>query len=233
MAKTGHPNINLRYNAPWRGITKTWSCQFNYSGILLSTPQQLAFAQAVHNDVLSQFFSKQAASQFLSGWSSYDGTNSAEVQGEDYGDAAESLAAGWNGVGDYGGAYISADDVAVSGLESCAVLLAPLGLNSKGKPYFMRKFIHGCPGSQNGHDDLPLAAGAAAIAAKLGDGSLPGTRVLCTDKGGQGTWSAQSFIGNHQLFRKYVSPATRLRNDFLRATSLADREAISDALSGG
>jgi len=204
MAKTGHPNITLRYSAPWRGTTKIWSSTFNYSGATLSTDQQLAFAQAVHNDVLTAFFSAGATSQYLSSWSSYDGQNSAALQEAEYGSAAESITAGWNGVADYGAAYTaSGTNVGVSGLETCVVLLAPLGLNKTGKPYFLRKFIHGVPPMSGDSDNAPFVEGADAIAAKLGDGSLPGNRVICAETGGQGTWSAQSYFGNHKLFRAY------------------------------
>lgn len=202
MAKTGHPNIVLRYSAPWRSITKVWSATFNYSGTTLSTEQQLAFAQAVHNDVISNFFSPSASAQFLSSWSSYDGQTSVALQEADYGDAAASITAGWDGVADYGQAYT--DGVTgVSGLETCVCLRAPLGLNSKGKPFGMVKYIHGVPPMLGDTDNAPLGSGAAAIASKLGDGSLPGNRVLCSDKGGQGAWAPQAYFGNHKLFRAY------------------------------
>lgn len=227
MAKTGHPNLNLRYHAPWRGITKVWSLQMNHSGIALSTDQALAFAQAVHNDVISQYFSVHATNQFLSGYSYYDGTNSAATTEADYEDAASSITAGFNGVADYGGAYGTGTDLAPAGLESCCVLLAPLGLNKTGKPFFMRKFIHGCPAPEAGTDSFGFASGPHP-AVKLGDGSLPGTRVLCTDKGDQGSWDAQSYVGNHQLFRKYVPSKAKAALDYLRGTGAIDIPPLTD-----
>jgi hypothetical protein len=174
----------------------------NYSGATLSTDQQLAFAQAVHNSVISPFFSPSATAQYLSSWSSYDGQNSAALQEAEYADAADSMAAGWNGSADYGGAYV-AGTVGVSGLECCVTLKAPLGLNKTGKPFFLRKFIHGVPPMLGDTDNAPFVSDVAAIAAILGNGNLPGNRVLCSDKGAQGTWEAQEFFGNHKLFRAY------------------------------
>lgn len=216
MAKTGHPNVNLRYNAPWRGITKTWSVQFNYSGALLSAPQALTFMQEVHNAVFAAYFSQHASAQFLSGYSHYDGTNSAALVEVEFDNAAASIAGGFNGVASYGAAYDPTTDLAVSGLEGCAVLLAPLGKNSTGKPFFMRKFLHGCP-AMTGDTDGFTFAGGTAPAVQLGDGSLPGNRVLCTDKGAQGVWDASEYIGNHQLIRKYVKKTPQqLFADYLK-----------------
>lgn len=203
MAKTGHPNITWRYSAPWRGTIKVWSLQANYSGATLSTDQQLAFAQACHNDVFSTFFAGEATATYLSSWASYDGQNSAALQEADYANAADSITAGWNGAADYGAAYTGGSTIAVSGLETCVVLKAPLGLNSTGKPFYLRKYIHAVPPMLNDSDGPPFAAAAATAALKLGDGSLPGNRVLCSDKGAQGTWEVQTFFGAHKLFRAY------------------------------
>lgn len=206
MAKTGHPNIVLRYNAPWRNTIKTWSSTFNYSGSTLSTPQQKVFAQAVHNQVICQFFSPTASAQFLSSWSSYDGQTSVALQEDIYADAAAALADGWDGPASYGGAYTTGT-TGVSGLETCVCLRAPLGLNSKGKPFGMVKYIHGVPPMLGDSDNPPYAAEVETFAVQLGDGSLPGNRVLCSDNGGQGTWTAQSYFGNHKLFKAYHKPS--------------------------
>lgn len=205
MAKTGHPNIVLRYTAPWRNTTKIWSLTFNYSGSTLSTPQQKTFAQYLHNNCFSQFFSPSASAQYLASWSSYDGVNSVALQEDDYGSAAEALADGWNDSATYGGAYTSGV-TGVSGLETCVCLRAPLGLNSKGKPFGMVKYIHGVPPMAGDSDNAPFTGDVDSLAVILGDGSAPGNRVLCSDKGGQGTWAAQTYFGNHKLFRAYHKP---------------------------
>lgn len=207
MAKTGHPNITLRYSAPWRGTTKVWSSTMNISGTTPGPEDFLNIAQAIHNRVISAFFSAGASAQYLSSYSLYDGQNSAELQGADYASAADSITAGWNGVTDYGTAYsVSGGEPMVSGLETCVVLKAPLGLNSKGKPYFLRKYIHGVPPMTGDSDNAPFVSSAQTIAGYLSDGSLPLNRVICSEKGAQGAFGAQAFFGNHKLFRAYNKP---------------------------
>jgi hypothetical protein len=221
MAKTGFPNGVLRYDAPWRGTIKTWSLTFNHSGALLSAPQALTFLQALHNSVFCAFFSAAASSQYLSSYAYYDGTNSAALQEADYASAADSEAAGWNGVSTYGDAYM-ATPTGVSGLETCVVLKALVGTSKTGKPIWMRKFIHGVPPMLGDSDNAPLTGGAQALALALGDGTLPGNRVLCSAKGNQGTWEVETYFGNHKLFRAYnksKAELTKIANDYLREAS--------------
>lgn len=200
MAKTGYPNFVLKYTSPWRGTEHVWSVTSSHSGALLgSQALALNFCQAVHG-VMAAFMSPAALEQYLSGWRYYDGHNSAAVYEADYSSAGGSSSAGWVGPSGYGGAY-AGTPTTVCGLETCVVLDAPIGNSSAGRPISMRKWIHGVPGGSDA-DQPPLSTGAAAIAAQLGNGTLPSNRVLVSPKGAQGQWVVSGYFGSHKMPRR-------------------------------
>lgn len=224
MAKTGHPNFAIKVTSQWRGTEHVWSLVSSHSGATL-TPESAAFAfvQAVWNSVIAHFIAApQVALTYVSGWDYYDGTDSASLYSAEYASSAASVTAGWL-QSEYGDAYTSA--VGVSGLECCVVLEAPVGLSKTGKPVTLKKFIHAVPGGISTAPDTPPygGSGADALALKLGDGSLPGSRVLISASGKQGTWAPALYFGNHQMPR-------RRRKASSGGASLVELAAIAKAL---
>lgn len=202
MAKTGHPNFVIDYQCQWRGIQKIWSITSNHSGATLSLAQALVFVQAV-DSIVKSFIAPMATNVFVARYAYYDGQNSAPLLEADYSDQSESEAAGWTAHSLYGSAYI-VGAVGVCGAETCTVLQAPVGQSKTNKPVLLRHWVHNVPPSQSAEtDDPPFAAGAADIAAQLGDGSLPGNRVLISASGKQGAWVTSPYFGAHKMSKRW------------------------------
>lgn len=199
MAKTGHPNFALKYTSPWRGKQHQWSVTSSHSGASFGAEaDQISFLQSVHAVIAS--FIASGSSTYCSGWDYYNGQDKAALASAIYATGAAANTAGFGG-SRYGNAY-GGSTVGYSGLETCVLLYAPVGLSTTGKPVSLKKFIHSVPAG-NGNDAPPLvAADANPLAAQLGDGSLFGNRVLISASGKQGAWVVDQFFSNHQMPRK-------------------------------
>lgn len=208
MAKTGHPNTVHEFTSPWRGSGHVWRLTANHSGTSFTTdPNRISWLQSLFGQFLL-FISPQDTATFCSGVKYYDGETSVPLYEATFVNEAAAAAAGYA----LGGSTVTANQGEAyseaeagdqrSGLESCCVLLAPVGTNSKGKPVFMRKYIHAVPGTTGQTNELPFNDLAQGYAAALGNGSLYGSRVLCSASGAQGDWSADLYYGNHQLYRR-------------------------------
>lgn len=225
MARTGHPNLVLEYQCAWRGIQKNWAIASSHSGATLSADQAFAFLVAV-DSIVKGFMSQSATDVFLSRYAYYNGQDSAPLQEADYEDKASSITAGWNPDSAKGVAY-AAQSTGVCGAESCVVLLAPVGESSTNKPVFLRHWIHNVPPSTTDGDAPPFADAAATLAAQLGDGSLPGNRVLISASGKQGTWSPSPSFGAHKMSRKWTkSKSTSILDTLLKAGDLALKAGV-------
>lgn len=221
MAKTGHPNFVIDYQCTWRGIQKNWSITSNHSGATLSLDQALVFVQAV-DVIIKGFMSAEATDVFVSRYAYYNGQDSAPLLEADYESKTDSLSAGWAPDSDKGVAYTGLT-TGVCGAEVCAVLLAPVGESSTNKPIFLRHWVHNVPPSATDGDTLPLATGAGALAAQLGDGSLPGNRVLISATGKQGSWGVSSSFGAHKMSRRWSKRLTvQSAYDYLHKSNLIE-----------
>jgi len=214
VAKTGHPNFVIDYQCTWRGILKNWSITSNHSGATLSTDQALAFLTAV-DQVIKGFMSADATDVFVSRYAYYDGQNAAPTIEADFDNKAASLSAGFAGDTFKGAAY-TGETSGVCGAEVCAVLIAPVGQSSSNKPIALRHWVHNTPPSATDGDTLPLNGTAQTLAAKLGDGSLPGNRVLISATGKQGSWSCNTSYGAHKMSRRWKRTPAQIFNDYLR-----------------
>jgi hypothetical protein len=200
VAKTGLPNFALKFCGPWRGIVHTWSITSSHSGSAITTEAQvLTFLNAVQA-VFAAFMAPSYGEGsdppvYVTGWAYYNGTSSAALWEKEYTTSAEATADGFTltyGVGLGGGTTPCSAEV-------CVMLMAPVGESSTGKPVALRHYIHYTGGS--GESFTP-ATGAAAIAASLGNGDLPFSRVLTGPTGKQGDWVIYPFYSNHQMQRK-------------------------------
>jgi hypothetical protein len=208
MAVTGHPNHVIEFTSPWRGNPHRWASVSNHSGASFGTTSDIiAYLQSVF-DVLRFFISASDLLTYVSAVKYYNGSTHTPIYENIFTTQAEATAAGFG----LGGSGVSANQgeafigglstQLMSGLECCTILQAPVGLSSKGKPVFLKKFIHCAPAGQGDSDQVPLASGAGALAATLGNGSLYGSRVLISASGKQGSWSPSPYFGNHQMPRR-------------------------------
>lgn len=156
----------------------------------------------VWNQSIGNFLSAEHIGiSYVSAVDYYNGIDSAALYSAEYASSAASVTAGFDQTGIYGNAYASA--VGISGLEVCVVLEAPVGLSKTGKPVTLKKFIHAVPGGGSAATDSPpLGSGAVGYAQALGNGALPGSRVLISASGKQGTWAANAYFGAHQMPRR-------------------------------
>lgn len=204
MAKTGHPNFQLKMWGPWRGIQHRWTISHGHSGSPFTTEADaISFLNSVWVNV-SPFFAKAwtgVSTFYCAGWSYYNGTSSAALWEKDYANQAAATTDGFVTTY-YGDAYAS-EGVPASP-EVCIRLQAPVGNSSTGKPVFLRMFVHYADGTPSGTgNDIPnFGSGAAGYAANLGNGGLFGSRVLISPGGKQGDWAPYGYYANHQMQRK-------------------------------
>lgn len=238
MAKTGHPNFDYTISSPWRVANHNWHLVGNHSGSSLSaadaqtfmegpdSPMALCFAPFIHP--VTSTIERSAY---------YDGINSAPIFTATYSTGSPAPA----DIRPSGDAF----DNVLSGqepLEVCVMLEARVGLSSRSKPVYMRKFIHAVPAGNlsAGTGNIPTYSftGAAATAAtKMGDGSWFGNRVYISPTGRQpasNDWEALAVPGNHQMprgrKRKSVSSGSSLFDTALKlaedATGLVGRKIL-------
>lgn len=210
MAKTGHPNFVMEFTSQWRGGPHVWSIASSHSGTsFTSATDQKAFLISVYQTI-RLYISASDSTTYISGLKYYDGINSVPLYEEFFANETEAATygvplGGQSVTANQGEAFVGSETVQMtSGLETCTMLTAPVGLSSKGKPVFLKKYIHCAPAAQVGStvDGPDYASGGAAYAANLGNGSLYGSRVLCSSSGKQGTWVASPYFGNHQMPRR-------------------------------
>jgi hypothetical protein len=108
--------------------------------------------------------------------------------------------------------------------------VAPVGVSKTNKPIFLRHWVHCVPPATGETDLPPYSATAATAAASLGDGSLPGNRVLISASGKQGTWAPDTYFGAHKMSRKWSSKNSSAAN-FLSISS--DLNKLRQALQAG
>lgn len=199
MAKTGRGNFELKMVGPWRGNQHTWSLTSSHTGAAFTSPTDIhAFMLDIYNTLASFIgtFWSGSTDVYMQGWSYYDGVHSAAVEEVSYATAAAAIAAGYLQT-PFGTAYTGSGQPMQ---PECAVRLeAPVGISSTGKPVTMKKFIHFCQGP--GLSPVISSTGTAN-AAKLGNGSLYGSRILCTGTGKTGTWDVYGYFSNHQMNRR-------------------------------
>jgi hypothetical protein len=145
------------------------------------------------------------AISWVSRWAYYDGSASAPLMEKTYAAASDTPTP----LKPTGAAFASAGSVQES-LETCVLLQAQVGVNSKNKPNFCRKYIHGVPSGNvvYGTDSVDVQwnfePAAATAAAAMGNGSWYLNRVYCSPSGGQAIgagWVAEPYPGNHQMPR--------------------------------
>lgn len=210
MAKTGHPNFVMEFTSQWRGGPHVWTIASSHSGTsFTSTTDQKAFLISVYQTI-RQFISASDSTTYISGLKYYDGINSVPLYEEFFANETEAATygvplGGQSVTANQGEAFVGSETVQMtSGLETCTMLTAPVGLSSKGKPVFLKKFIHCAPAAQVGStvDGPDLSSSANTFAAYLGNGLLYGSRVFCSASGKQGTWTVSPYFGNHQMPRR-------------------------------
>jgi hypothetical protein len=208
MAKTGHPNVVIEFTSSWRGTPHVWRSTANHSGTAFTNDaDRISFLQSYFR-VIRFFISASDLLTFVSGVKYYNGTDSATTYEAFFANETAAASAGYA----LGGGTISVNQgeaftgstttQMMSGLECCTVLQAPVGLSSTGKPVFLKKFIHCAPASQGDIDGVPLDSTAPTLALGLGDGTMYGTRVVCSATGKQGVWVPNPYFGNHQMPRR-------------------------------
>jgi len=199
MAKTGLPNFSLKYTGPWRGIEHVWSVDSSHSGSALTTEASvITLLNAIHAVIVAfcdTSYGSDTPGMYLTGWSYYNGTTAAALWEKEYTTKALSLDDGFTQT--YGAGLTTGGNPLPP--EACVLLVAPVGSSSTGKPVSLRKYVHYTGG---GGEAPSLASGAAAIAAQLGNGDLPGSRVLTSPGGKQGPWSVYPYFSNHQMLRR-------------------------------
>lgn len=235
MAKTGHPNVVHEITSPWKGNNHVWRLVANHSGTSFSaSSDQIAFLQDCWNLVYSHYLIQHSGSgSWLSGVKYYDGVDSVALYENSFASETAAVAAGYNAAD---AAAFASTNTHAGPLESCVVLAAPVGVGSTGKPVSLKKYIHQAAVniSEGGTDQVPYASGGAAIAAKLGDGSLHGTRVICSKTGRQGTWGGLQYYGNHQMPRRRKKKVVTTGSSILdTAISLAESAAKAAADTAG
>lgn len=203
MAKTGHPNFQLKMWGPWRGIQHRWSMAHGHSGQPFTTQADAISFLNSYWDNVSPFFGKAwtgVSGFYCAGWSYYNGTTSAALWEKDYTNQTEAGADGFLTTY-YGDAY-AAEGVQAAP-EVCVRLQAPVGNSSTGKPVYNKIFVHYCDGTPGSASDEPnFGSGAAGYAANLGNGSLFDSRVLISPGGKQGAWVPYTYYANHQMQRR-------------------------------
>lgn len=228
MAKTGHPNFDLKFAGPWRGTEHTWSVASSHSGGSLTPGGDVQdFMMSVHTVITSFFaeFWSGNAEVYCAGYSYYNGTDSAAIEEQEFTSLSEAIAAGYDQSA-YGAAYTGSGQP--NPPETCARLQAPVGLSKTGKPVFLRKYVHYCAGPGT---NIPVSTAGQAIAAQLGSGALFDSRVLISSSGKQGTWSCYAYAANHQMQRKRKKASSGSSSLLGVAEALAAKalQAVEDA----
>lgn len=229
MAKSGHPNCVYKIRSPWREGPHDWSITFNHSGTSFSAADAQTFMTASNSPFALSYApfltiypnpgtpSYAAYAHQVIGATYYDGQNSAPVWEAEYGaenPAPETL---WP----TGTAYEAFGQAtkAWTSLESCATLRAVIGLNSKNKPIYAVKYLHGLPSdvttvAVNGGTTLPLSTQGVAALQSQSNGAWSGSRVYITKSGKQpGTASWTAIPGQHQMPRGRKKRSAKQSND--------------------
>jgi hypothetical protein len=228
MAKTGHPNFDYVCVAPWRAIPlKKFSITGNHSGTSFGAADAQTFMTGAASPYALSFGPLQSTSVKVVGARYYDGQNSAPVWEATYDDAnpapatLQPSALGWPSAAS-----------GVLPLEVCCLLEAFVGLNSKSKPIYIRKFIRGLPDTAIQYPSgdqpkfAPTADGAAATAA-LGNGDWYGSRIYISPSARQpqNPWVLVLDPSNHQVprgkKRKITSAGTGVSAESLLEKAIA------------
>lgn len=232
MAKSGHPNFVYQISSPWREEPHVWSITGNHSGSSFDAADAESFMLGPASPMAVSYghflgtcgdsgattyeqFAHQVVAAIY-----YDGQHSAPVWEEHFGNenpAPTTLLP-------QGDAYSirSPENQPYTSLESCATLVAQVGLNSKNKPIFAKKYIHGLPSlasvvTVGGGVTLPLSsAGVTALEAQS-NGQWFGSRVYVTPSGRQPLAAAWTAIpGQHQMPRGRKKKGTMVNPNFLQ-----------------
>lgn len=232
MAKTGFGNFDYVCQGTWRGSPHNFSITGNHSGSAFSSADAETFLTGAASPYALSF------APFLAG----DGS---KVVGAKYYDGVHSTPI-WEAVYDTddpapttleptGSAYASPATSSVAlPLEVCVMLESEVGLSSKGKPVYCRKFLRGGPIDglhASGQDSTwNFGSGAAAAASSMGDGSWFQTRVYISPTGKQGpNWQVLTNPGNHQVPRGRKRQSSKSQSSIIGSALRALENGSTDA----
>ena len=231
MAKTGHPNFDYVCQGQWRGMTHNFSIVGNHSGTSFGQSDAQAFMEGEDSPYALVFAYFQAPSIVVVSSRYYDGQNSAPVFVNDYSTdnpAPAPLTALGTGLN-------ASPSTNAAPLEVCCQLESEVGLSSTSKPVYNRKFLRGVPldsieaAGDSAVAFVPTTLGTAAVA-KLGDGSLYGSRVYISPS----ARSANNWVINPQVSNRQV-PRGRKRKATSSGSGVSAESLLEKAiaLAGG
>jgi hypothetical protein len=107
-----------------------------------------------------------------------------------------------------GSAFTHASGIQM-GLETCVILEAQSGISDRGKPVYLRKYIHAAVDGNlamagDGCPNWDFISSVNTIAQSMGNGTWFGSRVYISPSGRQpaaSAWTALVAPGNHQMPR--------------------------------
>jgi hypothetical protein len=188
-----YQRIVLKFQHAWNigtETTKDWSVKFSLSGAVTMND---ADAEATAIDLAQPIKQLTLASTSLIGFDYYPAGSH----------VATSFKAYTPGVHPGDGSAYSQSNTQLQQLEVCAVARCPVGKNNKGKPVFLRKFIHGVVSSAGDANALNPRTSDAATLTPWNQGSGPNRLVPVRPMtGAQGSgWVMESHLYTHQMRR--------------------------------
>lgn len=210
-----YQRITLRFVSPWNlgnVIEHEWAVKFSLSGAV-NTPQADLDATAL--DLAHPILMLTSAKTSLIGWDHYPIGSATHDYNLTYPKGTH--------MGDQGG--FSAGNAAQQ-LEVCVLAEAPVGYSTKGRPVYLRKWIHDVQGGPSDPNTIgALTASAAIILQKWNSGSGPHNLVPVSPTTGAqgGPWTLAQHLYTHQLRR---GPVKKAKAGGLSLPGLTDLETV-------
>jgi hypothetical protein len=192
-ASTKYQRFALRMNSPWNyanELTKTWSLLFSMSG---AVDCPAADQEATALDLWEPVASLATSATWLAGWDHYPIGSSTHDNSKSY-VSNEHVA---NGSGTEQGNNRQQ-------LEVAFLAFCPVGTSSKGRPTYLRKWIHDCMGTVSDPNEAAIASeGTGVIFDKWDHGCGPHNLVPVSPTTGVqgGPWGIEPHLFTHQLRR--------------------------------
>lgn len=231
MGVNGHWYVELEKQAFWRGAAHTWVNRYVMSGAQPSAADALTVITALKQieDKLHPAAAPGAGVGFVTGRAYPSGKGTFFAIQYYNPSLAPATANGFQGPSGTGGAWTWAPT-----LETCLLVETPItGLNSRGKPIYLRKYIRGwnSGGVEDHASDGVLNTDATAVNALVAPwtaGMGSSNWVVIANSGAQASAapSAHGFLVAHQIPRGKKKPKTSASILQIAETALRARGAL-------
>lgn len=203
--------VTLDIESPWNlagASTHTWHCTFNLSGTINHSQTE---AEALALDLFGPIKALSHPGSLI-GWSYCP-------QGSTVSTASATYPPGTHGCD--GSGYVSLGSGTPQQLEVSALCRCYVDKNVRGKPVYLRKWIHGVLASTSDPNALAGRTDDSVILTNWNHGAGPHACVPVDPTGGQqGTgWTIESHLYTHQLRKGRKKPKAKASNG---APSLGD-----------